>query len=94
MRLQTVVPNVFYGYTLLRAATHSVLSLALQFSPFAKQFPVFTVEHFLVYGSYEGEEWLVGRARFLSLWYQTKIPSGLAHFSLKRFTCGFTSTKY
>lgn len=30
-------------------------------------FPFFILEHFLVYGSYEGELWLRGRVRFIPL---------------------------
>lgn len=63
------VPTVFYvhTHTQLRVTRHGVLPLVLQFSPFANQFPFFIQEHFLVYGSYEGEVWLKGRAPLFPL---------------------------
>lgn len=70
MRLHGWVPAVFdvHTHTQQRVNVHRVFCFCfLQFSTFANHFPFFTLEHFLVYGSYKGEAWLKGRALFFPL---------------------------
>lgn len=92
--------------TQLRDTVHRMFCFwVLQFSPFANNFPFFTLEHFLVYGSYKGEAWLKGRAPFfpLSLVVDQKpfrsnlVLSLSPHLRILLWiqeVCMFTSTKY
>lgn len=58
-----------YWYSAESYHLYNFTSLVSQFSPFANQFPFFfsILRHFLVYGSYEGEIWLEGRAPLFPL---------------------------